>query len=87
MTSVYIYFLFLHFTFILNVLNGFLGYRHEPFQHCPQGESHKRGKCWCDSSQNFGEHKQPNIPIPDSMIYLPDYEWYSCLNRYDKLFS
>jgi alpha 1,2-mannosyltransferase len=46
-----------------------IGYRHEPFQHCPQGESHKRGKCWCDSSQNF------------------DYEWYSCLNKYDKLFS
>ncbi|KAF9482770.1 glycosyltransferase family 15 protein [Pholiota conissans] len=46
-----------------------IGYRHEPFQHCPQGESHKRGKCWCDSTQNF------------------DYEWYSCLNRYDKMFA
>lgn len=30
------------------------GYRHEPFQHCPQGDSHARGKCWCDASQNFG---------------------------------
>ncbi|KIY43416.1 glycosyltransferase family 15 protein [Fistulina hepatica ATCC 64428] len=46
-----------------------IGYRHEPFQHCPQGESHKKGKCWCEESQNF------------------DYEWYSCLNRYDKLFQ
>jgi alpha 1,2-mannosyltransferase len=46
-----------------------IGYRHEPFQHCPQGEAHRKGKCWCDSNQNF------------------DYEWYSCLNRYDKLFS
>ncbi|KAJ3507873.1 hypothetical protein NLJ89_g6058 [Agrocybe chaxingu] len=46
-----------------------IGYRHEPFQHCPQGDSHKQGKCWCDSAQNF------------------DYEWYSCLNRYDKLFA
>ncbi|EIN07347.1 glycosyltransferase family 15 protein [Punctularia strigosozonata HHB-11173 SS5] len=45
-----------------------IGYRHEPFQHCPQGEAHKKGKCWCDPAQNF------------------DYEWYSCLNRYDKLF-
>jgi len=45
-----------------------IGYRHEPFQHCPQGDAHKRGKCWCDPDQNF------------------DYEWYSCLNRYDKLF-
>ncbi|KAF8910943.1 glycosyltransferase family 15 protein [Gymnopilus junonius] len=46
-----------------------IGYRHEPFQHCPQGEAHKRGKCWCDNAQNF------------------DYEGYSCLNRYDKLFE
>ncbi|KZT26457.1 glycosyltransferase family 15 protein [Neolentinus lepideus HHB14362 ss-1] len=45
-----------------------IGYRHEPFQHCPQGDAHKRGKCWCDPKQNF------------------DYEWYSCLARYDKLF-
>jgi len=46
-----------------------IGYRHEPFQHCPQGDAHKKGKCWCDKTQNF------------------DYEWYSCLNRYDKMFS
>lgn len=45
-----------------------IGYKHEPFQHCPQGDAHTRGKCWCDTDQNF------------------DYEWYSCLNRYDKLF-
>ncbi|ORY27183.1 putative alpha-1,2-mannosyltransferase [Naematelia encephala] len=30
-----------------------IGYRHEPFQHCPQGEAHTRGKCWCDQSNNF----------------------------------
>ncbi|KAF9246500.1 glycosyltransferase family 15 protein [Melanogaster broomeanus] len=46
-----------------------IGYRHEPFQHCPQGDVHSKGKCWCDQGQNF------------------DYEWYSCLNRYDKLFG
>jgi alpha 1,2-mannosyltransferase len=45
-----------------------IGYRHEPFQHCPQGDAHRRGKCWCDPTENF------------------DYEWYSCLNRYDKMF-
>ncbi|TEB31240.1 glycosyltransferase family 15 protein [Coprinellus micaceus] len=45
-----------------------IGYRHEPFQHCPQGAAHKKGKCYCDPKQNF------------------DYEWYSCLNRYDKMF-
>ncbi|KAG2054615.1 glycosyltransferase family 15 protein [Suillus hirtellus] len=46
-----------------------IGYRHEPFQHCPQGDVHAKGKCWCDPGQNF------------------DYEWYSCLNRYDRIFS
>ncbi|EGN95957.1 glycosyltransferase family 15 protein [Serpula lacrymans var. lacrymans S7.3] len=46
-----------------------IGYRHEPFQHCPQGDANSRGRCWCDPTQNF------------------DYEWYSCLNKYDKLFS
>jgi alpha 1,2-mannosyltransferase len=32
-----------------------IGYRHEPFQHCPQGDAHKKGKCWCDPTANFGE--------------------------------
>jgi len=45
-----------------------IGYRHEPFMHCPTGESHSRGRCWCDPASNF------------------DYEWYSCLNKFDKLF-
>ncbi|KAF8481515.1 glycosyltransferase family 15 protein [Gautieria morchelliformis] len=30
-----------------------IGYRHEPFQHCPQKEAHARGKCWCDEKDNF----------------------------------
>ncbi|KAH9946025.1 glycosyltransferase family 15 protein [Epithele typhae] len=46
-----------------------IGYRHNPFQHCPQGEAHKKGKCWCNPQDNF------------------DYEWYSCLKRYDALFQ
>jgi alpha 1,2-mannosyltransferase len=46
-----------------------IGYRHEPFQHCPQADAHKKGKCWCDADNNF------------------DYEWYSCLSRYDNLFK
>ncbi|KAF7793212.1 hypothetical protein EIP86_004321 [Pleurotus ostreatoroseus] len=45
-----------------------IGYRHNPFQHCPQGAAHAKGKCWCNPNENF------------------DYEWYSCLNRYDKMF-
>lgn len=45
-----------------------IGYKHNPFQHCPQGDAHSRGKCWCDPNENF------------------DYEWYSCLKRYDSMF-
>ncbi|KAL1748727.1 glycosyltransferase family 15 protein [Schizophyllum fasciatum] len=45
-----------------------VGYRHDPFQHCPQGAAHAKGKCWCEQSENF------------------DYEGYSCLSRYDRLF-
>ena len=30
-----------------------VGYRHNPFQHCPQGNDHKKGKCWCNPKENF----------------------------------
>ncbi|KZS88860.1 glycosyltransferase family 15 protein [Sistotremastrum niveocremeum HHB9708] len=30
-----------------------IGYRHEPFQHCPQGNAHAKGRCECDPSDNF----------------------------------
>ncbi|KAG8929618.1 alpha 1,2-mannosyltransferase 2.4.1 [Tulasnella sp. 418] len=30
-----------------------IGYRHEPFMHCPTGQVHAQGKCWCDQKQNF----------------------------------
>ncbi|KZT42076.1 glycosyltransferase family 15 protein [Sistotremastrum suecicum HHB10207 ss-3] len=33
-----------------------IGYRHEPFQHCPQGAAHSKGKCWCDPADNFDHH-------------------------------
>ncbi|THH16350.1 hypothetical protein EW146_g4283 [Bondarzewia mesenterica] len=46
-----------------------IGYRHEPFQRCPQSDEHKRGKCWCDATENF------------------DYDWYSCLPKFDRLFA
>ena len=37
-----------------------VGYRHEPFQHCPADSSHRQGKCWCDPEQdNFGESHHP----------------------------
>ncbi|KAA1471154.1 glycosyltransferase family 15 protein [Dentipellis sp. KUC8613] len=46
-----------------------IGYRHEPFQRCPQSDEHRRGKCWCDAADNF------------------DYEWYSCLPKFDRIFT
>lgn len=30
-----------------------IGYRHEPFQHCPQQSLHTKGKCWCVPGDNF----------------------------------
>jgi len=30
-----------------------IGYKHNPFIHCPQGASHAKGKCWCDVKENF----------------------------------
>lgn len=48
-----------------------IGYRHNPFQHCPQGDLHRKGKvcaptmhpisilmvwqCWCLESENMNE--------------------------------
>ncbi|KAK7031939.1 glycosyltransferase family 15 protein [Favolaschia claudopus] len=46
-----------------------IGYRHEPFQHCPQEPAHSRGQCECDINDNF------------------DREGWSCLNRYDRIFT
>jgi len=34
--------------------------RHCPFQHCPQGEVHTQGRCWCDPKKSFGEL----LPLP-----------------------
>lgn len=50
---------------------GLRGYRHEPFQHCPQGEAHKRGKCWCDRTQNFGDYEQFLDPFLNSEAFSP----------------
>lgn len=30
-----------------------IGYRHDPFQHCPQAEAHTRGKCMCDPLDTY----------------------------------
>lgn len=30
-----------------------IGYRHAAYQHCPQGDAHAKGRCWCDINVNF----------------------------------
>ncbi|KZS97114.1 glycosyltransferase family 15 protein [Sistotremastrum niveocremeum HHB9708] len=55
-----------------------IGYKHDEFQHCPQGSEHKIGKCSCDPSDNFDhqgfasclstweEVRYPNLTLPDA---------------------
>lgn len=43
-----------HSSFIQHFFND-IGYRHNPFQHCPQGDVHQIGRCRCDPDDNFGE--------------------------------
>lgn len=31
-----------------------IGYRHPPFQHCPQGNDWVKGRCACNPSDSFG---------------------------------
>jgi len=46
-----------------------VGYRHEPFQHCPVDDIHRRGKCWCDQTQdNFDYHWYSCMPKYDSLF-------------------
>ncbi|KAF8522291.1 glycosyltransferase family 15 protein [Hysterangium stoloniferum] len=45
-----------------------IGYRHEPFQHCPQGEAHAKGKCWCDINDNFDQEWYSCLKQYDAMF-------------------
>ncbi|KAJ7172462.1 glycosyltransferase family 15 protein [Mycena filopes] len=64
-----------------------VGYRHEPFQHCPQGAAHDKGKCWCNQKDNFGtKHLVYPFFFGLSFVNL-DYDRYSCLKKYDALFK
>ncbi|KAH9966683.1 glycosyltransferase family 15 protein [Russula dissimulans] len=45
-----------------------IGYRHEPFQHCPVTEVHKEGKCWCDPEDNFDYHWYSCMPKYDRIF-------------------
>ena len=65
-----------------------IGYRHEPFQHCPVGDSHKRGKCWCDPQlDNFGKPQRPRVSHDLNVFLTIDYHWYSCMPKYDRLYE
>lgn len=41
---------------------------HRPFQHCPQGEVHTQGKCWCDPKKSIGEFSPPPIVLYHAAI-------------------
>ena len=44
-----------------------IGYRHNPFQHCPQREAHKVGKCVChffEPSKNIQLIAPDPVPHP-----------------------
>jgi alpha 1,2-mannosyltransferase len=45
-----------------------IGYRHEPFQHCPQGDLHSKSRCWCDPTQNFDHEWYSCLNKYDSMF-------------------
>jgi len=45
-----------------------IGYRHEPFEHCPLAGSHKQGKCWCSGEDNFDYHWYSCLPKYDMMF-------------------
>lgn len=36
-----------------------IGYRHEPFQHCPSGEDWEKGHCSCSPGETFGTYIVP----------------------------
>ncbi|KIY45679.1 glycosyltransferase family 15 protein, partial [Fistulina hepatica ATCC 64428] len=39
-----------------------IGYRHEPFQHCPQGDLHTRGHCTCKKYDNIDHRSNSCLP-------------------------
>lgn len=59
-----------------------LGYRHDPFQRCPQGQFHSAGRCWCDPSDNFGESS--TATKRDTILIIPiDYRQNSCVKLWE----
>ncbi|KAF9522713.1 nucleotide-diphospho-sugar transferase [Crepidotus variabilis] len=50
-----------------------IGYKHDVLSNCPQGEQHRRGKCWCNPQSS---HQVTNGVLEPS----------SCLAKYENLF-
>jgi hypothetical protein len=63
-----------------------IGYRHEPFEHCPQGVAHKAGKCGCDMKDNF-DYQGFVLAFHCSRTWFLMFRSYSCTYRYDRLFN
>ncbi|KAG1810446.1 nucleotide-diphospho-sugar transferase [Suillus plorans] len=61
-----------------------IGYQHEHFEHCPQGDVHTKGKCWCNLDKSVGKYLYANVELPLKLV-SSDYQVYSCLYQHDKL--
>ncbi|KAJ3768038.1 glycosyltransferase family 15 protein [Lentinula raphanica] len=46
-----------------------IGYRHEPFQHCPRGDDWVRGKCECRSGDGLDYAPQSCIPRYERLFH------------------
>ncbi|KAF5391283.1 hypothetical protein D9757_001876 [Collybiopsis confluens] len=65
-----------------------IGYRHDPFQHCPSGEQHTQNRCACDSKDTFGQNTSlPPVPLVKLTSSPLDYTPNSCLAKFEKLFG
>ncbi len=69
-----------------------IGYRHDPFQHCPTGEQHTEGKCWCDPDDNFGKPCSHGCILIfsyhinfRSTFRVLDYAPNSCMRRFEEV--
>ena len=64
-----------------------IGYRHDPFQHCPSGEVWSKGRCACDPNDSFGISVLFRFDLlMVSDVTLSDYAPNSCLSRFEKMF-
>ncbi|KAJ7639902.1 glycosyltransferase family 15 protein [Mycena rosella] len=49
-----------------------IGYAHMPYEHCPAGLAHARGKCECDPSKSFDHHGSSCLPQYDRLFSGPE---------------